>query len=398
MEAFQDILGALKVLIAVICFVGWLRLTFSKPIRQSSYQSFRIACRVAGLAALLMSIGNILQLIWNGSDHEFMEICSLAAVAISIAQSLSFAITYILFYSDRKVRKGRICLHITPIVLFIVVYCVSTCFFEDRKVFSVPEFMSLVGVNIPLTIRFTFFCYYVFSLAMYTILFEQERHDYLNTLAKASGAEEVRTQLTFLGKAFVFTLVVGLLVVPYVFKPTFATETSFRVASILLYGVMPYIFIRYGKVYDRVRKMVEEITMVSKLTDTTEDLHGLDTMLQELTKRNEELFKRFDKYLRKKNRYLNADLKLDDEIRRFGSNRTYVANAVRQMRNQTIWEYIAYLRVSYARQLIEDDPTQKIETVAMEAGYNSLRTFNRNFKDLIGMTPAEYRSTQTGEA
>ncbi len=58
--------------------------------------------------------------------------------------------------------------------------------------------------------------------------------------------------------------------------------------------------------------------------------------------------------------------------------------------NMRIGDYINELRINAAtRKLLESDAT--IITIAFEAGFDSLRTFNRVFRKIMKMTPEEYR-------
>ncbi|SHH45391.1 AraC family transcriptional regulator [Clostridium grantii] len=55
-------------------------------------------------------------------------------------------------------------------------------------------------------------------------------------------------------------------------------------------------------------------------------------------------------------------------------------------------KYLIYYRLNKAREfLLEEDKT--IVNVAYESGFNSIKTFNRVFKDYIGCNPTEYKRT-----
>ena len=50
-------------------------------------------------------------------------------------------------------------------------------------------------------------------------------------------------------------------------------------------------------------------------------------------------------------------------------------------------------RVQDSLQLLEQTEAQ-VSVVAEQVGFNSVPTFNRVFKDIVGVTPSEYRSQQ----
>jgi AraC-like DNA-binding protein len=57
----------------------------------------------------------------------------------------------------------------------------------------------------------------------------------------------------------------------------------------------------------------------------------------------------------------------------------------------TCVEYINHLRIYKACQLLAETEYQ-ITTIGLEVGYDTLSTFNRNFRRLIGRTPSAFRA------
>jgi len=73
-----------------------------------------------------------------------------------------------------------------------------------------------------------------------------------------------------------------------------------------------------------------------------------------------------------------------------GISRYYLSRIFSNKLNSSFNEFVNNIRVSYASTLIlATDMT--ITQICNEAGFNSLRTFNRVFKESFHMTPSEYR-------
>ena len=91
--------------------------------------------------------------------------------------------------------------------------------------------------------------------------------------------------------------------------------------------------------------------------------------------------------------YLNPDLRVDSLVTELGTNRTYLANAIKQNTGQTIGEFVLFYRLKHAQEMLRDEQYKKtkIEEIAILSGFKSLRTFYRNFKNTFGLTPEEYR-------
>ena len=59
--------------------------------------------------------------------------------------------------------------------------------------------------------------------------------------------------------------------------------------------------------------------------------------------------------------------------------------------HMTYLEYVTKKRIEKAINLLKDD-SLSIDDVARLSGYSSALSFRRNFKDITGVTPSEYRS------
>ncbi len=53
-------------------------------------------------------------------------------------------------------------------------------------------------------------------------------------------------------------------------------------------------------------------------------------------------------------------------------------------------KYVNFLRIAYAKELLETTNSSVLD-ISLECGYDTLRTFNRVFKEYVGVTPLRYR-------
>ena len=93
--------------------------------------------------------------------------------------------------------------------------------------------------------------------------------------------------------------------------------------------------------------------------------------------------------------YLIPDLQREDAAKRLNSNTVYLSSAIKEHTGQSFGDYVNYLRLDYARNLLSD-PNKKhklISFIATESGFKSLRTFNRAFKKRFGITPGDEKDT-----
>lgn len=106
-----------------------------------------------------------------------------------------------------------------------------------------------------------------------------------------------------------------------------------------------------------------------------------------------------DERIRQVESYMKQHFARDLSIERLASSVNMSArNFVRRFKQATgqlPGKYLQALRISIAREMLEDDATS-IQSVSTAVGYEDVAFFRALFKRLTGMTPAEYRSRFTG--
>ena len=58
---------------------------------------------------------------------------------------------------------------------------------------------------------------------------------------------------------------------------------------------------------------------------------------------------------------------------------------------KTVDDYLSYLRVLRGLRMLREHPEYGIASISEEAGFNSVRTFQRKCNEAIGMSPVEFR-------
>lgn len=103
------------------------------------------------------------------------------------------------------------------------------------------------------------------------------------------------------------------------------------------------------------------------------------------------LYERIDEYLLQDNHFTELSVSRDSLASALGTNRTYIANAVKKCTELTVNEYVNLLRLEYARGLLLSQPDDSILTISENSGFGSVRNFNRLFAVKYGISPMEYR-------
>ncbi|HHV32456.1 AraC family transcriptional regulator [Caproiciproducens sp. LBM24188] len=110
--------------------------------------------------------------------------------------------------------------------------------------------------------------------------------------------------------------------------------------------------------------------------------------LQETAEKNDSLSREILKYLQ--NNYL-APVSLDLLAHYFGYSKYRFSHIFSTLFGCSLTEYVNTLRSRHAASLLTETKVPLID-VAMNSGFESMRTFYRAFKVCFGVTPSQYRS------
>ncbi len=86
-----------------------------------------------------------------------------------------------------------------------------------------------------------------------------------------------------------------------------------------------------------------------------------------------------------------SDCSLKKLAEKTGYDYAYLSRIFKKIVGISYNSYVNQYRLSHACYLMENTDFSNIQC-ALESGYDTVRSFNRNFKECLGMTPTEYRN------
>ena len=89
--------------------------------------------------------------------------------------------------------------------------------------------------------------------------------------------------------------------------------------------------------------------------------------------------------------HFKENISLDTAADALGISRFDVSRLFSSSVKITFVKYVNFLRIAYAKELLETTSMSVLD-IALECGYETLRTFNRVFKEYAGTTPLRYRT------
>lgn len=109
-----------------------------------------------------------------------------------------------------------------------------------------------------------------------------------------------------------------------------------------------------------------------------------------------EIESRIKEHLLEHKVYLQPDLTMDDFSAQIQVSKNNLSQVLNVHMGKSFYRLLAEQRIAYALERLEKNKNLKIEALAYDCGFNSLSTFNRYFKEIMGIQPSAYiKSTTT---
>jgi len=106
-----------------------------------------------------------------------------------------------------------------------------------------------------------------------------------------------------------------------------------------------------------------------------------------------------DNQMKEKKLYLQPDLTITQLANEMNCSKHHLSQVLNELLQKSYYDYINCLRIEEAMHLLIEPQYQqyKIASIAYDAGFNSLSTFNDVFKKHTGKTPSDYRKESLKE-
>lgn len=92
--------------------------------------------------------------------------------------------------------------------------------------------------------------------------------------------------------------------------------------------------------------------------------------------------------------YSDSELNLSKVAIIFNINKTYISKLMKQELGMSFIEYLTDVRLSKAKEIIKNDVLRTpMYEIASRVGYGSQHYFSRVFKNIVGVSPIEYRNS-----
>ena len=88
--------------------------------------------------------------------------------------------------------------------------------------------------------------------------------------------------------------------------------------------------------------------------------------------------------------YLEDHFTMSDLVKRMNTNKAYLSEMIAASEYGSFYQLVNSLRIEHACEMLNENPTLKMEQVALASGFSSGSAFSQVFKRIKGVTPSEY--------
>ncbi|MBP3496021.1 MAG: helix-turn-helix transcriptional regulator [Clostridia bacterium] len=145
---------------------------------------------------------------------------------------------------------------------------------------------------------------------------------------------------------------------------------------------------------------IEDKTVINELNNPQDDIYLVKSALYKIaylvnkattfSERNSKNLDNYGKILGYISMHYQENITAKDIARELGYDHRYVTSLIKKGLKSTFRRLLNEYRISHAQYLLSTE-VKNISQIAFECGYDSLCSFNRNFKEITGTTPKLFK-------
>ena len=136
-------------------------------------------------------------------------------------------------------------------------------------------------------------------------------------------------------------------------------------------------------------RQIKQLPMeLKQAEEKEEDVEEVKHHLNE--EQRHEMETRLMAMIREEKLYLDDHLSMNDLVHRLHTNKTYLSEVISNSEYGSFYQLVNTLRIDHACWMLSEDPSLKMEQVALASGFSSGSAFSQVFKRIKGVSPSEY--------
>jgi AraC-like DNA-binding protein len=357
-------LGVICLVLAIIFFVLPL------PSALKGLRSYRISLNILAASYLIFVV---LLFLAHVLGEPPVDLLSIVNLNISSLQALLIAMTLIILLNPGLVTFKYLLRHITPIVIFDIVYIAIAVKWGNPIISNKTELFQNWNYP-PVILRALFLLFYIVQLVYLTLIFMRQTK-YYASLLDDYFADEYKLRLSWVVVCFISALLLGIWGIVMMISFSESGNILFRLYCIVFYTVFGVCYIQYPRTYVKIERVMKARDSQSEAyPKITAKLCWPDLKAKIVD----------DKY------YIRVGITIEDMAQYLQIGRTTLSGFINKEEGMNFNAWIRKLRTEEAMRIFRDKPHLSISQVSELVGYSEPSNFSRQFKIATGISPSEW--------
>ncbi len=320
-------------------------------------RNYRIARRTIACAYIVLGLSDLYRLFVENST-EYFEIGSFIVLIIAYFQAFLFTYAMITLFDYRIATRSKMLMHTFFISLVSALVLIAKFLFSDHIYNDV--LYSACGL-------------YVLYLVYCLLLFRKEYKKHVSRMDNYYSEDE-RKRLIWINNVFYMALTIGILAVLSIFgTPLF--YTLFAVLYAVFYVYVGVRYVNYVNTFHYISNVVAVEDVAEEVSASSDDNNLEAKIVQWVQER----------------KYTQGYITLDNLAADLNTNRTYLSRHINATMGCNFKTWISNLRIEDAKRLLLEDRDLSAVSVGELVGISDKSSFFRQFMNVVGVTPRDYR-------
>ena len=137
-------------------------------------------------------------------------------------------------------------------------------------------------------------------------------------------------------------------------------------------------------------RKIKKLPLELQMEDEVEEKEEVPSHRRLTEEQRKELEAKMLDLIKREKLYLEDHFTMNDLVKRMNTNKTYLSEVIAGSEYGSFYQLINTLRIEHACWMLNEDPTLKMEQVALASGFTSGSAFSQVFKRIKGVSPSEY--------
>lgn len=347
------IISSVVILLFGCCLIG-----MAVP-PEKDFRNYRIVRKLLAFSFLILGMTGVYELFYQQKTVEISNLMLLLTLIVASIQAALFTFSLITLIDIHFITTKRVLFQIIPI------FSMATLLVLAYNLFA-PVFKIIYIIGIIL---------YILQLFFYVWLFNRKYNSYVLKLDNYFSGDEV-LRMHWIKQAFYMSLSIGILAI---ISPLAGMlfYIVFIVFYTLFYVYFAMKYINYATIFRQLLPAVKIEEHLSKEKTSKKNNTNIS---------DEEIMNWI-----KDKKFTHPGITLETLSLELGTNYTYLSRYINTVKNQNFKQWISTLRIEEAKRLLVEYPEKTIQLIGEEVGISSKGSFFRQFLQIEGITPGEFR-------